>query len=258
MALAFASAGSGSRGNATLIRNGKTTVLVDCGFSLSEMRRRLARLQVEPETLAAILVTHEHSDHISGVGRLAARWDLPVFASRGTLNAPGSRGLPKTVRALNDDRPFAIGDLEVTPLIVPHDAAEPRQFLFGDGVRRLAVLTDLGHVTPYLAEKLCGVEGLLLECNHDASLLAGGPYPAALKKRVGGDWGHLSNAQAAALLSHCDFSGLRSIALAHLSEQNNRPELAQASVADALGCRPEEIQVADQESGLAWQGLEAP
>lgn len=256
MALAFASAGSGSRGNATVIRNGKTTVLVDCGFSLTEMKRRLARLEVEPESIAAILVTHEHGDHISGVSRLAAQWNLPVLASRGTLNAPNFRSLPGTVREL-DDQPFAIGDLEVTPLIVPHDAAEPRQFLFSDGALRLAVLTDLGHVTPYLLEKLSGVTGLLLECNHDASLLESGPYPPALKARVGGAWGHLSNAQAAALLSGCDLSGLRAIALAHLSEQNNRPELAQIAVATALGCRPAEIQVADQAMGLAWQTLEA-
>lgn len=250
MGLEFASAGSGSRGNATLVRAGTTLVLVDCGFSLSEIERRLARLAVDPGDIAAILVTHEHSDHANGVARLAARHGIPVRASAGTAK---SASLMELAEPFDSHDPFAIGDLEVTPLIVPHDAAEPTQFIFGDGDARIGLVTDVGHVTPYLCAALAGVDALILESNHDEDMLACGAYPASLKERVGGRYGHLSNAQAASLLGGLEASRLQHLVLAHLSEQNNRPELARASAAAALGCGEEWIGVADQARGLDWR-----
>jgi len=255
VALEFASIGSGSRGNATLVRVGTTRVLVDCGFSAAETERRLARLGISPQSLDAMLVTHEHSDHIVGVGRLAERWQIPVMASTGTRRAGLGKGLPETTMVFDPDVPFVVGDLEITPLVVPHDAAEPTQFLFTDGVTRLALLTDLGHVTPYLKSRMGTLQGLIIESNHDTRLLADGTYPSALKVRVGGDWGHLNNGQAASFVAGCGTSGLRVLVLAHLSEQNNRPELARSTMAGVLGCDAEEILIADQTLGLAWQIL---
>lgn len=250
MPLEFASAGSGSRGNATLVRSGATLVLIDCGFSLAEAERRLARLGVCGEDIDAVLVTHEHGDHAGGVSRFAARYGIPVRASCGTARAARLDGFADP---FDSHAPFAVGDLEVTPLIVPHDATEPTQFLFGDGAARIGVVTDVGHVTAYLANALQGLDALVLESNHDAALLARGPYPASLKTRVGGSYGHLSNAQAAELLAGLGDAGLSHLVLAHLSEQNNSAELARAAAAAALGCRPDWIAVADQAQGLDWR-----
>lgn len=251
----FAIAGSGSRGNAALIRCGATLLMVDCGFSVAETERRLARLDVELDALDAILVTHEHADHVAGVGRLAARAGVPVWASAGTARAGRQKRLFEGAKSFDSHAPFAIGDIEVTPLIVPHDAAEPTQFVFGDGARRMALVTDLGHATPFVVEALAGLDALVLESNHDDGMLASGPYPNVLKKRVGGAYGHLSNAQTAELLRALDTTRLQALALAHLSAQNNRPELARDSAAAALGCEADWVRIADQEEGLPWQSI---
>lgn len=250
----FASLGSGSRGNATLIEADGTRVLVDCGFSLSDTQTRLARLAVEARSIAAILVTHEHTDHASGVVRLAARFDIPVWCTSGTLNACARYGL-ETAQLFNPHDVFSIGALEITPVAVPHDAREPSQFIFSDGARRFGVLTDTGHITPHIERVFDGCEALLLECNHDADQLLGGPYPASLKARVGGPLGHLSNAQAAGLLAALDLSHLRHLVAAHLSDKNNTPGLARAALAAAVGCEPDWIAVADQNNGLDWRSV---
>ncbi|MGH8373464.1 MAG: MBL fold metallo-hydrolase [Gammaproteobacteria bacterium] len=250
----FASLGSGSRGNATLVEVDGTRVLIDCGFSLSETRARLARLAVEPESIAAILVTHEHTDHASGVARLAARFDIPVWCTAGTLNACGRYGL-EAAQLFNPHDVFAIGALEITPVAVPHDAREPSQFVFSDGDCRFGLLTDTGHITPHIERVFDGCEALLLECNHDAERLFDGPYPPSLKARVGGPLGHLSNAQAAGLLAALDLSRLRHLVAAHLSDKNNTPGLAQAALAAVAGCEPDWIGVVDQRDGLDWREI---
>lgn len=250
----FASLGSGSRGNATLIEADGTRILVDCGFSLTETQARLARLDVDVASIAAILVTHEHSDHASGVARLAARFEIPVWCTAGTLNACGRFGI-ESAELFNPHEAFAIGALEITPVAVPHDAREPSQFIFSDGDHRLGVLTDTGHITPHIERVFDGCQALLLECNHDSARLLEGPYPASLKARVGGPLGHLSNAQAAGLLASLDLSRLRHLVAAHLSDKNNTPKLAQAALASAAGCEPDWIAVADQADGLDWRAL---
>lgn len=247
--LRFALLGSGSRGNGTVVQGGGTTLLIDCGFSATDTERRLARLGLAPRDLAAILVTHEHSDHVGGVPRFAAKHKVPVRTAVGTRVAAGLNG----AIALRAGERCAIDGLEVLPVAVPHDAAEPLQFVIGDGARRVGVLTDLGHPADGVAAGFAGCDALVLECNHDAELLAAGPYPGFLKARVGGDRGHLSNAQAAALLARLGGARLQHLVAAHLSDTNNRPELARAALAGALGCAPEWIGVAEQDAGLAWR-----
>lgn len=254
--LRFASLGSGSRGNATLVEAGDTRVLIDNGFSARECGRRLARLGVAAETLTAVLVTHEHSDHAAGVVALAARHRLPVYLTAGTHRVMEQRGLFAGVevecrRVLRGIR-FAVGALAITPVRVPHDAQEPCQYFFEAGGARLGVLTDLGSVTPQVVDACSGCDALLLECNHDAGMLAGGPYPQQLKTRVGGDFGHLSNRQAGELLQAMDVSQLRTLVIGHLSEQNNEALLARRGIAAALGWAEERIVVASQAEGHGW------
>ena len=251
----FACLGSGSRGNATLVEAGRTRVLVDCGFSVREAERRLAALGVAPHELSAILVTHGHSDHIGGVGALARRHGIAVWATRGTWSHGGLGEVPEP-REFNCHAPFALDDLAVNPFPVPHDAREPSQFVFGDGARTFGVLTDSGNITPHIVRQLARCDALLLECNHDEAMLAAGPYPAALKQRVGGQFGHLSNAQSAALLGELDTSALQHLVAAHLSEQNNTSALARTALAEVLDCEDEWIAVAAQGEVLDWRSID--
>ena len=250
----FASLGSGSRGNALIAEAGGTRVLVDCGFGLREAVARLARLGVAPETLDGILVTHEHDDHVGGVARLAARYRIPVYLTHGTLQAVGDLGEAE-VTVIDPHRRIAVNDLEVEPFPVPHDAREPVQYVLGDGAKRLGVLTDIGEPTAHVVQVLKECDALVLECNHDPDLLEAGPYPPSLKRRIAGRFGHLDNPASARLLSQLDGRRLRHVVAAHLSETNNRPDLARAALAGALGCAPEWIGVATQEDGFAWLGL---
>jgi phosphoribosyl 1,2-cyclic phosphodiesterase len=250
----FASLGSGSRGNGTLVEQGDTCVLVDCGFSVRETERRLARLGMNAEQLAAVLVTHEHGDHISGVGALARKYGLPVWATRGTV-AADRLGDGVEVQIFCSHSVFTVDALEVRPFPVPHDAREPSQFVFSNGDRRLGLLTDVGSYTPHIKECLSRCEALILECNHDRTLLENGEYPFSLKQRVGGDLGHLSNAQAAEILNRLDNTRLGQLVAAHLSEKHNTAELARQALSEALGCEAGWVAVAEQEAGLAWRDV---
>lgn len=253
----FASIGSGSGGNGLVVEAGTTRVLVDCGFSLTETRTRLARIGLTPDDIDAVLVTHEHSDHVGGVARLANNHDLPVWCTHGTLMnwRMQTEHLPWT-EMIDSHRSFSVGALEIMPFPVPHDAREPVQFVFTDGQRRLGVLTDTGHITPHISSCLSGVNALVLECNHDAYMLENGPYPPSLKRRVGGRYGHLENGQAASLLGQMDVSGLRHVVAAHLSQKNNTASLARTALAGALNCEPEWIEVAGQENGFGWHQID--
>jgi phosphoribosyl 1,2-cyclic phosphodiesterase len=246
--------GSGSRGNAALIEAGGTCVMLDCGFGLRELELRLGRAGRAPADVDAILVTHEHSDHIGGVARFAARHGTRVLATAGT--AKGFRGEPPPrLERISAHEPFSVDALEIAPMPVPHDAREPCQFVFSDGALRLGIVTDLGRATQHVVDSLAGCDAVALECNHDEALLAAGPYPAALKRRVGSDLGHLANSQAAALLAELDCVRLRHVVALHLSETNNTPALARAALAAVLGCAPADVGVADQAAGLAWRSV---
>lgn len=250
----FASLGSGSRGNGTLIEQNGTCVLVDCGFSMREAESRLSKLGSSVEKISAILVTHEHGDHINGVGALARKYTIPVWATGGTLSAD-RLGERVEMNRICSHTAFAIGDIEVQPFPVPHDAREPTQFVFGNGDKRLGLLTDVGSRTAHLEQQLSGCDALILECNHDKTMLDNGEYPLSLKRRVGGDLGHLSNVQAADILGRLDTSKLTQLVAAHLSEKHNTPSLAQAALAEVLGCTPEWVSVADQQAGFDWRDV---
>lgn len=252
----FASLGSGSRGNALLVEAGSTRVLVDCGFGLRETLLRLSRLGCMPESLTDVLVTHEHGDHIGGVVRLAARYGLKVWMTHGTYAASTiERTTLSGLELIDCHTPLRIGELEVHPFPVPHDAREPVQFVFSDGARRLGVVTDLGCSTPHVERMLAGCDALVLECNHDADMLRQGNYPPPLQRRIGGRFGHLDNTAAAALLAALDTRKLQHLIAAHLSQQNNTPQLARAALASVLGCAPSWVGVADQDEGFAWRDI---
>lgn len=252
----FASIGSGSEGNALLVGAGNTRLMLDCGFGLKDCVLRLSRLGLAPETLSGILVTHEHGDHISGVARLARKYELPVWLTHGTLRSQSKAfaGVER-LHEIDPHRPFAVGDLEVFPYPVPHDANEPVQYLFGDGAVRLGVLTDAGCSTPHIEAMLNGCDALVLECNHDRAMLMNGEYPYSLKLRVGGRLGHLSNAEAAALLARLDVGRLQHLVAAHISSKNNTVSLAVGALAEVVGCDPEWIGVATQQEGFGWREI---
>lgn len=252
----FASIGSGSEGNGLVVEAGATRVLIDCGFGVRDTVARLARIGVAPESLTAILVTHEHTDHIGGVPAFAARYETPVWLTFGTTAVTGDRfdGVAQ-VYGFDSHDVFSIGDLEVRPFPVPHDAREPVQFVVSDGACRLGVLTDIGGSTPYVEASLTGCHALVLECNHDLELLAGSDYPFSLKQRIAGRFGHLHNEAAAALLAALDTSRLQHIIAAHLSQHNNTPAKARAALAGALRCAEDWIGIADQAEGFGWRAL---
>jgi phosphoribosyl 1,2-cyclic phosphodiesterase len=251
--LRFASIASGSAGNALIVESGSTRILIDCGLGARRVDSGLCALGLAPADIDAILVTHEHDDHVGGVAAFARRHGTRVFLTWGTARASGLDGLGLPLVVIDSHSPFALGDLEVHPVPVPHDAREPVQYVLSDGAVRLGVLTDIGTPTPHVQAAYDGLSAIVLECNHDGAMLAGGPYPAWLKARVGGALGHLSNDQAAAFLGALDGSALQHVVAAHLSASNNRPSLAQAALAGAIGCTQDFIGVADQKTGLAWR-----
>lgn len=245
----FASLGSGSRGNAMLVEAGTTCIMVDCGFSIADTVKRLRRLGRQPEDLAAVLVTHEHGDHLRGVAPFARRYGIPVWMTHGTSAAARDRNLPQLHPIVGYAR-FRVGDIEVQPYPVPHDAREPCQFLFTGAKRRLGLLTDSGSLTPHIVDTLHQCDALVLEFNHDSRMLAQGSYPPALKRRVGGDFGHLNNLQARSLLDRIELERLQHLVAAHLSEKNNAPEL----VHDLLSSLETGLNysVACQDGGFGW------
>jgi phosphoribosyl 1,2-cyclic phosphodiesterase len=250
----FACLGSGSEGNGLLVEVGSTRLLIDCGFGVRDTVTRLARIGVAPETLTAIVVTHEHTDHIGGVAPFAARFGTPVWLTFGTLSTVAERFASlDRVYGFDSHDTFAVDAIEIRPFPVPHDAREPVQFICSDGQWRLGVLTDLGTSTAYVESSLSGCDALVLECNHDLDMLAHGDYPYPLKQRIAGRFGHLDNGAAAGLLAKIDTSRLKHLIAAHLSQHNNRPELARSALATAIGCASDWIGIADQRQGFGWR-----
>jgi phosphoribosyl 1,2-cyclic phosphodiesterase len=253
----FASLGSGSSGNCMVIQQASTCLLLDCGFSVKETLGRLERLRVAPEDISGILITHEHDDHAKGAFKLAEKLNIPIWLSHGT-HVMCSRYMPNRPMQLNimdSHTAFTIGDMEIHPFPVPHDAREPTQFVVSDGQHKLGVLTDTGETTPHIKQMLSGCDALVLECNHDLSMLDNGPYSYALKKRVGGHLGHLDNDSAANLLAGLDNSKLKHIIAAHLSVKNNTQALAKRALSQVLSCDASWIGVATQTMGFDWRSL---
>lgn len=249
--LEVASIGSGSKGNATLVRWPGGMLLIDCGFSTKETLSRLARLSVTPDQLNAVLVTHEHSDHSGGVAQLARKLNVPVYATHGTFK--GMRDLKGFEQVkICSHQSFQMGDLRIQPYPVPHDANEPVQFSFEYSGKRLVVLTDIGSLTPFVFEQVNACHAMVLECNHDLEMLMNGPYPYSLKQRVASDLGHLNNQQSAQLLANMDQRNLRQLVLAHVSEKNNHQDKVLAAVTPHVDASRCQFQMACQKQGFDW------
>lgn len=254
----FASIGSGSEGNGTLLACGDTLILLDCGFSAKETVRRLRMKNVEPEQLTAILVTHEHADHIKGVSVLSSRYNIPVYLTWGTFCCKPLQQRPlieSLVTIITPHDMFSIGGIEVQPVPVPHDAREPTQFVFSTAEWRIGVLTDVGSITSHITDVYKNCDALLLECNHDLELLMSGPYPQSLKRRVAGDFGHLNNQQAALLLKSIYSERLQHLVITHVSQKNNALDRVKSALIGAVDCCPDWIQIAHQDTGFDWQAL---
>lgn len=256
--LRFTNLGSGSSGNATVVeaRCGAqvSRVLIDCGLPLKALDARLARAGLSPGQIDAIFITHEHGDHIGCARAFALRERIAVWMSHGTFLAIGAPEFDGLLQTAQGEVSIALGALLLEPFAVPHDAREPLQLICGDGAQRLGVVTDLGHAAPRVMAAVADCAALLLECNHDPQLLAASRYPAFVKRRIGGPYGHLSNGSAAEIARGAAASGrLQQVVAAHLSLRNNRPELAREALAQALGCLPQEVAVADAALGADWR-----
>lgn len=248
----FASLGSGSKGNATLIESDDTCLMVDCGFSVRETERRLARLGKQACDIDAILVTHEHSDHWKGVLPLARKFNLRVFLTAGCHRHCAVDGVDITIIDSHND--FRLGAIQVTPVAVPHDAREPVQFVFESRGLSLGVLTDLGSLTAHVERCYANCDALVLEANHDLEMLRAGPYPFPLQQRVSGQWGHLSNQQAASLLAKVDLYRLRRLVIGHISEKNNSLKNVRAAIEGVVGDAATPCY-ATQQTGFGWLSL---
>ncbi len=250
----IASLGSGSKGNATLVDTGETLLLIDCGLPRKEAEARLGSRGLSAGDIDAILVTHEHSDHCRGVAALSRAYGLPVFLTAGTASSPKLDGLRHGVIIRPGER-FDVGDCHIAAEPVPHDAREPVQFCLWAGVLKLGVLTDLGSITPHVVQAFSDCDALVLEFNHDPVMLTQGPYPRSVKARVGGDYGHLANSQARLFLDHANTANLKTLFVAHISQQNNSPKLADAALAGWSGLRSCAVIHATQETGFDWVDL---
>lgn len=249
---------SGSSGNCTYVGSEATHLLVDVGISGKRTEAGLQELQLSGADIDGILVTHEHSDHISGLGVFCRKYEIPIYATKGTIqailhncgkNAPDA----SLFREIQADKKIIIKDLTVSPMRISHDAAEPVAYRIGYEGKRVAVCTDLGVYNDYTVECLKGLDAILLEANHDVNMLQVGPYPYYLKQRILGDRGHLSNENSGRLLNRVLHDGLKAILLGHLSKENNLPQLAYEAVRleITLGDSPYKaedflIQVADR------------
>lgn len=250
----FASLGSGSKGNGTLVQYADTTLLVDCGFSAREAEKRAQKIGFDISKLTAIVVTHEHSDHIGGVNILAKKHQLPVYATPGTASYL-SPDIATLIKPFNCHQSFAINDIGVEPFPVPHDAREPSQFVFNSGQHRLGLLTDLGMSTPIIEQVLSGCQALMLETNHDLTMLQNGVYPEHLKQRVSSTMGHLNNSQAAEILNKIDTRQLQHLIAMHISEKNNATDIVKDTLSTMMNCEQDWVQIADQSLGFDWRDI---
>jgi phosphoribosyl 1,2-cyclic phosphodiesterase len=244
--------GSGSSGNAVVVECGRRRILLDAGFSAREIVARARRAGIDPGTLEAVVLTHEHQDHIRGVDRLARRFSLPIFATEGTLaGTPLSAKTLALARRIRSGERAMVGGFEVEPFAIPHDAREPVGLVVTDPHgRRLGLASDLGMRSRLAWGRLRDLDALILETNHDLEMLRSGPYPWPLKQRVAGSHGHLSNADAADGLDELVGDRLRSVVLYHLSRTNNLPALALAAVGerlDRLGARAQPVLTSQRE-----------
>lgn len=253
--LRVASLGSGSKGNATLVSNGETTLLIDCGFSLKKIESKAIDFGFDLTNLTAILVTHEHSDHISGVTKLASRYQIPVYITLGSAQKLSEGFDDSLLNHIYGGQSVSIGNMSVKAVTVPHDSSEPVQFIFTclESAKSLGVLTDIGHISSHVVKAYSNLDALLLEFNYDCTMLENGPYPYSLKQRVSSDYGHLSNDQSMSLLKSIDSDNMKTLIIGHISEKNNHPDLIENLFKNENEF-PKPL-LATQSKGFAWVSL---
>ena len=252
----FASLGSGSAGNSFLVKQNKSLLMVDCGFAIQDIVSRLDRLNVSPENITGILLTHEHEDHVKGAFRLANKFKIPVWLSYGTFKMCEKHMIKSyeiDLNIIDSHNTFEIENFIIQPFPVPHDAREPIQFTLSDGNHKLGILTDTGSSTPHIEKMLQKLDALIIEFNHDLSLLESSEYTFSLKKRIRGKLGHLDNQTAAEILGKIQFKQLKHLVAAHLSEKNNSEDLVKEAIVEKIGCERDWIKIATQIGGTSWQ-----
>lgn len=235
--LNFCSLYSGSSGNSLFVETPNTRLLIDAGVSSKKIEKALCDIHVEPSSLNGILITHEHSDHVQGLGTFSRKFDLPVFVNQETLDAmPKQRDkiANNNIKTFKISDKFSIGDLDIKPFSIPHDAANPCGFNIWKDDRKISIATDIGHMTNNILKQLEESLFIMLEANYDPEVLRCSSYPFALKSRIAGPTGHLSNEIAGKTISHLLKSGLKNAMLGHLSKESNFPELAYQTVVDEL------------------------
>ena len=251
----FCSLGSGSSGNSFIVKNNQTILMVDCGFGLKETIDRLERYQIKPNQISAILLTHEHEDHIKGAFSLANKFQIPIYLSYGTYQMCQKKINDRyqiNFELIRNFDSFMIENVLVSPIPVPHDAREPCQFRFDCQDKSIAIITDLGKITKHVVEKLSKVNLLVLEFNHDEKMLNSSDYPDSLKKRINGHYGHLENKESLKLLESINHLDLQWVIAAHLSEKNNHIALVKKMIFEIVDKKNSNVGIIDQELGLEW------
>ena len=237
--LNFCSLYSGSSGNSSFVQSDNAKILVDAGMSGKKIEEALNKINITPDSIDAIVVTHEHSDHIKGISTLSKKFDIPVFATKETFEAMPTQTekiSKDNIKFFKPNEKFFINDLEIMPFNIPHDAANPCGFnITNDNIHKISIATDIGHMTKYILNNLEGSEFILLESNYDTEVLRCCSYPFKLKSRIAGETGHLSNTMAGKTISYLlKNSNLNTAMLGHLSKESNFPELAYQTVIDEL------------------------
>jgi len=250
----FCVLGSGSKGNATYLESGGTRILIDAGMSGTELQKRLAAIEVELAAVDAILVTHEHNDHVQGVGVLSRRLRIPVFANPATFTA-ASKTVHKrfSYNEFETGSPFYFRNLEIHPFAISHDTDDPVGFRISDSKTVFGYCTDTGKVSRLMLQRLASCQALVLESNHDIDMLQNGSYPPYLKQRIRSSQGHLDNSAAADFLQELAHDALQHVVLAHLSEENNHPEIAYHAAVEALNGKEGAIRVSVASQGCVGE-----
>jgi phosphoribosyl 1,2-cyclic phosphodiesterase len=235
--LNFCSLYSGSSGNSLFVQSDNTKILVDCGVSSKKIEEALNSIEVDASSIDAVILTHEHIDHVKGLARFSSKFDVPVFATHETLanmEKVTSKISDKNLISFKIDEKFSIGDLEILPFSIPHDAANPCGFNIFNDNKKISIATDIGHMNSAILKKLEGSSFLLLESNYDAEVLKCCSYPFNLKSRISGPTGHLSNEIAGKTISYLFKNGLKTAMLGHLSKESNFPELAYSTTVNEI------------------------
>ena len=233
----FCSLYSGSSGNSLFVQTNKTKILIDCGESAKKIISALSEINIDITEINAILITHEHIDHVKSLGTLSKKYNIPIYTNIETLNAmPDQKNKIKedNINLFNISKTFYIGDLKILPFSIPHDAANPCGFNIYYKDKKISIATDIGHITPEIISHLEKSNFLLLESNYDSNVLKCSSYPYYLKERISGPYGHLSNSTAGQTISHLINTGLKTVMLGHLSKENNFPELAYKTVMEEI------------------------